>query len=284
MDWDERQGLIGCNAVDFPIFMGNFIDDMKYVFILFGLLACSYSKAQVMKWPHGAKAAIVLTYDDALPTQLDTAVPQLKKAKLKGTFFLTSDVDYVTMPRWRQLAKEGFELGNHTVFHPCPASPDNPVSSDGYTPYQIIREIEIMDRFLFALDGKTNRTYAYPCAVTTVGGKDYVDTLRRYKLVRYARIGGDMNAIITDYTHLDTLRIPALGLEDGTPADSLIDYVQRVQKVGGLGIFMFHGIGGDYITTPTASHQALVDYLRKNRKDIWVATFQEVMDYVMKNR
>lgn len=47
---------------------------------------------------------------------------------------------------------------------------------------------------------------------------------------------------------------------------------------------MFHGIGGDYITTDTEVHQKLVDYLVERRSWIWVGTFQEVMDFVMKKK
>jgi peptidoglycan/xylan/chitin deacetylase (PgdA/CDA1 family) len=224
-----------------------------------------------------------LTYDDALLSQLNTAVPQLKRAGLTATFFLTSDIDSSTIPRWRALAKDGFELGNHTLLHPCSGSEDNPVPSEQYTPYQVIREIGIMNQFLFAVDGKIGRTYAYPCAETTVGGKDYVDTLRHYKLVKYARIGGDTDdAVITDFGHLDPLRVPSLGLEDSTSAKVLIAFVKRVEQSGGMGIIMFHGIGGDYITTSAAVHQELLDYLRENRKTLWVATFQQAMDHVMK--
>ncbi|WP_461450209.1 hypothetical protein [Mucilaginibacter sp.] len=57
-------------------------------------------------------------------------------------------------------------MGNHTVFHPCSGTEDNPVPSEPYTAYQIIREIEVMDYFLYAVDGKTHRTFAYPCAET----------------------------------------------------------------------------------------------------------------------
>lgn len=239
---------------------------------------------QAMRWPHHKKAAIVLTYDDALQSQLDTAVPQLKRAGFKATFFLTSDIDYVTIPRWRKLAREGFELGNHTVFHPCPSSPDNPVSSDQYTQTQIIREIEVMNRFLFAMDGKTNRTYAYPCAETTVSGKDYLDSLRQTGLVQFARAGGDETSVITDFEHLDSLRVPALGLDDHTDAATIIGFIKRVQEAGGLGVIMFHGIGGDYITTAAGVHQQVLDYLKANEGDIWVATFGEAMEWVMRHR
>jgi peptidoglycan-N-acetylglucosamine deacetylase len=257
---------------------------MKWLLILPMFFACNYAIAQPILWPNHKKAAIVLTYDDGLLSQLDNAVPQLERAGFKATFFLTSDVDSSTIPRWRSLAKRGFELGNHTLYHPCSSSEDVTVTSDHYTPYQVIREIEIMNRLLFAIDGKNGRTYAYPCTETAVGGKDYVDTLRRYGLVRYARVGGDTGSVITDFSHLDPLRVPSYGLEDSTSPTALIAYVKKVEQSGGMGIIMFHGIGGDYITTTSAAHQELIDYLRKNRKEIWMATFREAMDYAMKNR
>jgi len=231
-------------------------------------------------WPHHKKAAIVLTYDDALLSQLNIAVPQLINAGFPATFFLTSDIDSSTISRWRALAKKGFELGNHTLYHPCSSTEDVPVTSEHYTPHQMIEEIGIMNHLLFAIDGINGRTYAYPCTETTVGdGKDYVDTLRRYGLIKYARIGGDTGSVITDFTHLDPLRIPSLGLEDSTSASLIIDYVKSVQARGGLGIIMFHGIGGDYITTSADVHQQLLDYLKKNKKDLWVTTFRKAMDY-----
>jgi peptidoglycan/xylan/chitin deacetylase (PgdA/CDA1 family) len=257
---------------------------MKTILLLAGLFVCCHAGAQSMTWPHHQQATIVLTYDDALLSQLDTAVPQLKQAGFKATFFLTSDIDYITMPRWRKLAKEGFELGNHTLYHPCPSTSNNPVSSAGYTAVQMVWEIEVMNKFLYALDGHTSRTYAYPCAETIAGGKDYVDTLRAYHSVTYARIGGDNTSIITDFAHLDTLRVPSYGLETNTSAADLIAFVKNVQARGGMGVIMFHGIGGDYITTSSSAHQALLDYLRANRKVIWVTTFQQAMDYVIKNR
>jgi peptidoglycan/xylan/chitin deacetylase (PgdA/CDA1 family) len=261
-----------------------FLRNMKKLAILLGCLIGWSVHGQSIQWPHHKKATVVLTYDDALISQLDSAVPQLKRSGFKATFFLTSDIDYVTIPRWQKLAREGFELGNHTLFHPCSPSPDNPVSSSAYTQTQIISEIEIMNRFLFALDGKTARTYAYPCAETTVDGKDYVDSLRRNGLVQYARIGGDETSVITDFVHLDSLRVPALGLEDHTDAETIIGFIKKVQEAGGMGVIMFHGVGGDYITTATDVHQAVLDYLKENKKDIWVTTFVEAMGWAMRHR
>lgn len=252
---------------------------MKKLISIFLLLSGFTVQAQQIKWPHHKKAAIVLTYDDALRSQLNIAVPQLEAAHLPATFFLTADINYATIPQWRALAAKGFELGNHTILHPCTAVSGNPTSSDAYTPYGMIREIDYMNHFLFAVDGKTSRTFAYPCAETTAGGQDYVDTLRKYDLVKYGRIGGDTDAVITDFQHLDPLRIPSLGLEGGNTGAQLIAFVKKVEQSGGMGIIMFHGIGGDYITTSAAAHQQLLNYLKTHRRSIWVATFLRVMDY-----
>jgi peptidoglycan/xylan/chitin deacetylase (PgdA/CDA1 family) len=253
---------------------------MKKLTIIFLLFNLSVQAQQQVKWPGNKKAAIVLTYDDALPSQLNNAVPQLRKAGLKATFFLTSDIDSLSIPRWRKLAKQGFELGNHTVFHPCSGSEDNPVPSEPYTAYRVIREIEVMDRFLFAIDGGTKRTFAYPCAETFVGGKDYVDSLRKYTLVKYARAGGDSSAVITDFVHLDTLRVPSYGLNGGESGKQIIAFVQSVERKGGLGVIMLHGIGGDYITVSSEVHQQLINYLHRQRKTIWVPTFRQALDEV----
>ena len=253
---------------------------MKRLIFFSLLLAFSAQAQQHIKWPGHKKAVIVLTYDDGLESQLDNAVPQLEAAHLPATFFLIGDIDSQNIPRWRALSKKGFELGNHTLYHPCSSTEDNPVHSDNYTVEQMIGEIGIMNNFLFAVDGKTTRTYAYPCTETTVGkGKDYVAALRRSGFIKYARVGGDVDAVITDFKHLDLLQIPAYGLDENTSGTKLIAFAKRVQRSGGMGIFMIHGVGGDYITTSLKAHQQLLNYLKQNRKTIWVTTFQQAMDY-----
>jgi peptidoglycan/xylan/chitin deacetylase (PgdA/CDA1 family) len=256
---------------------------MKKLTLFFLLLSTIATAQQKITWPHHKKAIIVLTYDDALNSQLNTAIPQLDALHFKGTFFLTGELNSLSIPQWRNAAAEGHELANHTLFHPCLSNtmPENPANAaERYSIYQIMREIYTMNNLLYAIDGKSGRTYAYPCTETEVGGKSYVDSLRKSTMIKYARVGGDADAIVTDFKKLDKLQVPAYGLEENTQADKLIAFVKKVQQSGGMGIFMFHGVGGDYITTSKQAHKALLDYLAKNSKEIWVATFQEAMDYI----
>ena len=43
-----------------------------------------FARQPSVKWPGGRQAAIVLTYDDALPSQLDIAIPQLGATGLRA--------------------------------------------------------------------------------------------------------------------------------------------------------------------------------------------------------
>jgi peptidoglycan/xylan/chitin deacetylase (PgdA/CDA1 family) len=255
---------------------------MKRLIILFLLFHYSTQAQQKITWPDHKKAVIVLTYDDALNSQLKNAVPQLDAMHFKGTFFLTAAINSATIPQWRAVGAEGHELANHTLFHPCLISTmkDSVNAADNYTVYKIMREIYTMNSFLYALDNRMTRTYAYPCTETAVGGVDYVDTIRKSGLIKYARIGGDADAIVTDFKKLDPLLVPSYGLSGNNTGNELIAFVKKVQLSGGMGIFMFHGIGGDYITTSAEAHKQLLAYLKKNKKEIWVVTFQQAMDYI----
>jgi peptidoglycan/xylan/chitin deacetylase (PgdA/CDA1 family) len=235
--------------------------------------------------PKHKKAIIVLTYDDGINSQLNIAIPQLDSAHLTGTFFLTGNLPESSLPRWRDAVKKGYELANHTLYHPClltTVKANQANNSAAYTPYMMLREINEMNTLLFAVDGKTGtRTYAYPCTEEMVGGINYVDTLRKANLAKYARIGGGPDAVITDFKSLDPLRVPSFAVT-GNPVtgDALIAFVKKVQQSGGMGIFMFHGVGGDYLITPADAHRQLLTYLKAHRDEIEVTTFMKAMDEV----
>jgi peptidoglycan-N-acetylglucosamine deacetylase len=255
--------------------------------MIFLLLFQLNASAQVRKPAfHQKKAIIVLTYDDALESQLDIAIPQLNAANLKGTFFLDGKVNAQNLNRWRAAVTAKHELANHTLYHPCldkdgKGKPEN--NSAIYTPATIMREIGMMNTLLTALDHKKTHTYAYPCTETTVGGQSYLDTLKRSGLVKYARVGGDKNAIVTNYNELDILQVPSWPAFGEITGTDLISFVKNVQKSGGLGVFMFHGVGGDYLSTPAQAHRELLDYLKAQHKQVWVATFEQAMNYITSN-
>jgi peptidoglycan-N-acetylglucosamine deacetylase len=247
------------------------------------LVAFAMPTAAQTPWPKGKTAAIVLTYDDALASQLDIAIPQLDAARLKATFFLSGRLTPPALKRWRRAHRRGHELGNHSVNHPCPRAmlPDRQDHhADDYTIERMLDEIAAMNMTLSAIDGVDSRTFSVPCSQMLVGGKDYTSDLRHSRLVKYARTGGDAwNSVVTQPARLDVFQVPSYGPVDKPGAPALIAYVERVRAARGLGVMQFHGVGGDYLEVTAEAHAALLNHLRQS-PDIWVGTFQEVMDYV----
>ena len=249
------------------------------------MLVClaGQSRAQRIDWPNGAKAAICLTYDDGMSSQLDQAIPVLDSGNLPATFFLNSLSDNRLADQWRKAAQKGHELANHTLFHPCLASrgwkPE--WALDNYTVGRLLKEIQSMNSQLYLLDGKTtNRTFAFPCGDTTAGGVSYLDTLRRSGLVSYGRGGGNTDAVVTDFTALDGLQVPSFAVQPTNTAADLIEYAEKTAQQGGLGVYMFHGVGSQWIAISTIDHKKLVEYLSQHRQTYWVTTFHEALDYV----
>lgn len=102
----------------------------------------SQTKVTVARWPQDRTAAISLTFDDAMATHLDVAAPILKKHRLNGTFFISTGLGVWEKRKeeWKQLAKDGNELGDHTVHHPCLLPEIEPHSQD-YTAEMMQAEI-----------------------------------------------------------------------------------------------------------------------------------------------
>ena len=255
---------------------------MKTLLALALSLVCGVSAASATQWPNGAKAAVVLTYDDALDSQLDHAVPALDAAGFKATFFLAG-VKLADVARWRAVAAEGHELANHTIFHPCPASTltsERRYTSEAYTPASMLREIEQQNVLLTALDGKPTHGFASPCGQTMAGGVDYLAALRAAKLVTYVRgVYTSPDDLRADVGRIDPMHVPSRGFPEGVAAAQLVDFAKQAEAGGGMAVYLFHGVGGDYLQVSDSAHRELIAWLAAHRSEVWVTTLQGALDW-----
>ncbi len=241
------------------------------------------------------KVIICLTYDDGLKTQLSTVIPQLDSVDLKATFFLNSiqgssqsDVIGQTPEAilgWTNAAKNGHELANHTLFHACPEKLgwQKSVAIETYTVDKIITEIKTENSILTLLDpNRKERSFAYPCNNFLIGDTDYTTIIRKQGLVKYARAGGDSTSIITDFKNLNTMKVPSWHVWTGTTLKELIAFAEKVKKAGGMGVYQFHGVGGQIFQISSETHKAFLEYLKAHQDDYWVTTFSEAMNFVTK--
>ena len=215
------------------------------------------------------RVAVSLSYDDALESQLDHALPALNQHGFKASFYLP--LAYPGMRRledWRAAARQGHELGNHTLFHPC--HPDNywverEQDLEQYTIKQLVREVETANRFLQALDGWQVRTFTPPCLDLTIGGKSYVPLIEKL----FIAIKGLDNGMPPG-SHV-------LWAPDNVDGETLIDYVRdQAGQVEVINI-LFHGVGGDYLAVSTEAHEQLLQYLANNQDIYQVDTYRNIM-------
>lgn len=234
-------------------------------------------------WPDGHKAAVSLSYDDALDSQLDHAIPALDRHGLKATFYLQLSRDPVRlrMEEWRKAARNGHELGNHTLFHQCSGSlPDRAWvepqrNLDTTTAAQMQDQILLANVMLKALDGRDERTLTIPCGDTRAQDGDY----RLRVAPAFVAIKWGSGGVIADMARLDPAAVP-VDVPVGVTGAQLIARGEEAAKRGTMVNFTFHGIGGDYLTVSNEAHEQLLDYLAAHRDIYWTDTFVNVMRYV----
>jgi len=254
---------------------------------LIGLLltGTQITKAQNAQVWNNKQCAVVLTYDDAINVDLDNAIPALDSLNLKGTFYLigSSPVVSLRMQEWRVAAQHGHELGNHALFHPCDGSlpgrsfvtPDNDLSK--YTVSRAVNEIRINNTLLKAIDGKSLRTFAYPCGDLKIGDVFFYNQLQN----DFAGARGVAPGLQTiDQVKLDN--IDCYGI-NGQSAEYMINLVKKAMETHTLLVFLFHGVGGGHnINVDLAAHSKLLHYLKENEKDIWIAPMVDVAEHIKK--
>ena len=242
----------------------------------------SWAQADDVIWPEGAKAAVVLTYDDALQSHLDTVVPQLNAANLLGTFYINAGLDGFTLHKdaWRDVAAAGHELGNHTLYHPCQKSkPDREwvalqYDLDTYTLESMVAEVRATNKLLMEVDERLARTFAYTCGEEEAGGVSFVNAIVPW--VSAARSYDELG--LNDPHTFNKMKINALDVSGMSGAD-MIAAVERAKYGGYFVVLLLHGVGAEHLLVETQAHQELVDFLSGN-EDYWVTSLQGMIDFL----
>ena len=250
------------------------------ILLLFSLLLSSFLFTQT--W-NGKASAVVLTYDDALNVHHTNALPALDKYGLKGTFYIS---DYfgglkAQIPGWRKAAANGHELGNHTVYHPCLGNlpgrsfvkPETDMNN--YSISRMTAEIKTMNTLLHAIDGKSERTFAYPCSDMKIRDTAYIDGARN-EFIAARAVKNESQTI----DKIDLFNISCYAV-NGESGEKLIELVKDAAAKKSLLVFLFHGVGGEHsLNVSLEAHTKLLQYLSQHKKEIWIAPMIDVAKYV----
>jgi peptidoglycan/xylan/chitin deacetylase (PgdA/CDA1 family) len=260
---------------------------MKRLHTIILLCASTFLTINAHAQWNNKECAVVLTYDDAIDVDLDNVLPALDSLGLTGTFYLigASPVVDKRMEEWRAAAKNGNELGNHSLYHPCDGSlpgrsfvtADHDLSK--YTVYRAVSEVETNNTLLKAIDGKSIRTFAYPCGDLKAGNQYFYDKLKDEFAGARGVTPGLQSVNEVDLTNIRCYAI------NGESAEYMISLVKQAMQTHTLLVFLFHGVGGGHnINVGLQDHSKLLHYIKDNESNIWVAPMVDVAEYIKKHQ
>jgi peptidoglycan-N-acetylglucosamine deacetylase len=241
-------------------------------------------KAAPFPWPGGQRAAVSLTYDDAVPSQRVHAARQLGLQRLPGTFFVLGSSEDLSRHRrkWQALLAAGHELASHTMHHPCDCSHDwvpRGYTSQDYNLPRMRQELEQTRELLEGLGARAPYTFAYPCGETRIGSpaESYVPVVSELFLAARGvepRVADPWN---------DSLElVPAF--DGAREAAELIALCEQAEASGGWLVLLFHGVGADHLAVTLKAHAALLEHLGRCRDVLWTESFGNVASHVRSER
>ncbi|CAM3030026.1 polysaccharide deacetylase family protein [Rariglobus hedericola] len=213
---------------------------------------------RIAQWKDDKKSPFMLMFDDACPSQVGNAVPELKKRELAATFYNFPAAGHYQGNKafWETTvpAIPGFVYGNHTINHKGFSSVTD-------------AEKEIADAnatIMRLFPGKSPRlvSYADPGGVkNAISGPEIDSILAKNNLVRRPEFGGHGGGIAY------------------RTASDVLAAVDRAIGKGTQEYIIFHGVGGDWIVFPQAEFTQLLDGLVTRRDSLWITDTISVHKY-----
>lgn len=234
-------------------------------------------------WPGGADVGLTLTFDDARPSQIEAAMPILDRHGVRATFFVSFPAVEQRLEEWREAARRGHEIGNHSWTHPCSGNfgfaRGNPLEA-----YDLARMADDIDRAsarIADLFGAPPRTFAYPCGQKYVGrgveAASYVPIIAR----RFAAGRGFRDESHNTPGWFDPARTMAYDA-DGADLPALIALIDRARHERGWVVLAAHDVG-DHPTQAMRPEllDALCAYAADRANGVWTATMAEAAERAM---
>jgi len=247
------------------------------------------ARASVTRWPQDRVAAVSLTFDDGIDSDLDHVGPILKQHHLNGTFFVATGMGpwEKRKSEWKQLAADGNELANHTVHHPCLLPQITPHSQD-YTPEMMEAEIKDAAREIQQVTGtQRGLTFAYPCGNMSFGKP--AEEVKNAAL--YARYVAENSFGARAYEggspqgpdDVNVLAVTDLGFTADKDFPALLEMSRSAIQAHNWGVYCFHGVGGDWLAITPETFDELASYYERH-SEIWTATFGDVLRYIEESK
>jgi peptidoglycan/xylan/chitin deacetylase (PgdA/CDA1 family) len=207
---------------------------------------------RVAPWKDDKKTAFLLMFDDSIPTDFDVVIPELQKRNMVGTFYINPGSPHYlkAKDKWEKELPTipGVVYGNHTMTHQGLA--DFAAADTDLA--------QVNSVILKAFPGKETRliSFAKPGVSKdkwTITEEDYQKALKKNNLIAREPSTGMGAAVF----YLKT-------------ADDMIKHLDGGIATGKIKSILFHGVGGDWLVTPTDMFTTFLDNLATKRDQVWI--------------
>lgn len=203
-----------------------------------------------------ARGIVSLTYDGTQLCHVETALPDLQRAGLAGTFYAEPATLLDHYPVWKHAQAEGHEIGNGSLL--AAALPDG--SLPAWTTEMILDDLSEADELLDELfPQQGENSVALPLGhASCADSADFVPALRsQYSVIRLGTPGVNAANISS-----------ANGLKVIDPSDlngnQLAQIARQAVQNPTWIVFAFDGIGSGHRSIDHSAHVQLLEFLCNN--------------------
>lgn len=228
---------------------------------------------------NGNRAALSLTFDDALACQLEFAVPVMDTFGIQGTFFAIGDCPQYPLDvcGWRKVIPNGHEIGSHSVRHRKAAT---------LTPADALYETKESKRILENHFDTPVTSFCYP--YTDAPSVIQQPVREFYKQARGGRVARQDKYVLPK-DNVNLFNVPCYHVDNACfeRADVSL-WIEELLTRGAWLTLMFHGVGTDgtqWDNVGPAAWLAFMQQLQQCKEDgLWVAPFGTVAENLRSNQ
>jgi peptidoglycan/xylan/chitin deacetylase (PgdA/CDA1 family) len=248
--------------------------------------AFSQNKPAKFTWPEGKRMAISLSFDDARTTNVRQGTDLFDKYGVKATFYVVPSRVKPDLELWKKAAKNGHEMGNHSIIHPCSGNFgwSHSDALEVYTLDRMKSELTEASRQIKDMLGVTPTTYAYPCGLTTLGRGANAQSFVPLIADMFVAGRGWLDEAPVDPTYCDMAQLTGMSMDD-KGFDEILPLIERASQKGQWLVLAGHETADSgHQTTRIEMLEKLIKYAQDPKNGIWIAPVGTIAAYVKEKR